>query len=53
LLNPLFSKKNGQNQASGASFLCLLEPLFSISGGGFQFQVMKLDQPIVFNFIIV
>ncbi|KAK2368568.1 hypothetical protein QL285_081753 [Trifolium repens] len=46
----LFSIKNGKNQASGTSLLCLFEPLFPISGGGFQFQVMKLDQPIVFNF---
>jgi hypothetical protein len=29
---PLFSIKNGKNQASGTSLLCLFEPLFPISG---------------------
>jgi hypothetical protein len=41
--NPLFSKKSGQKQASGTSLPCLLDPLFSISVGGSQFQVMTFD----------
>jgi hypothetical protein len=34
--DPLFSKKNGKNNLQHFSSL-LLDPLFSISGGGFQF----------------
>jgi hypothetical protein len=34
--DPLFSKKNGKSNLQHFSSL-LLDPLFSISGGGFQF----------------